>query len=478
MTTQPRAFDAIVIGGGPAGLMAAVAVRRQGGTVALVDENPAAGGQVYRAPPSGFAPEAAPSPEQAHGDRLRALLADSGAVTLLAHMVWNVGPGFRVDTIGKDGPSALTAAKLIVATGTSERVVPFPGWTLPGVIGLAAATVMLKSQRMLPGRATLVAGCGPLLVAVAAGIVKSGGQVVAVVDTAGRGDWATCVPALLSRPDLLARGARWLASIRAAGVPMLSRHALRAVRADGDRLEVDIGPVGADGAPEGSAELRFSADCVTVGHGLTPASDVSRVLRARHCYDAARGGWIAVTDDSGRTTIPGLYVTGDGGGIAGAAAAEHHGELTALAALHDLGRLPAADFLRQSAAARKRHDKARRFGGAMAGLMAIRPAQVAAIPEDTIVCRCEDVTRAEIERAIEEGAREVNQVKAWTRCGMGPCQGRTCADVVGELVARRVGGREAAGYFTGRLPLRPVSLEAITGDYDYSDIPIPKAAPL
>src|SRR5439155_9116712 len=159
-------------------------------------------------------------------------------------------------------------------------------------------------------------------------------------------------------------------------------------------------------------------------------------------------------------------------------AAEHHGTLAGVAALHDLGRLPAADFERECAAARRLHDKAMRFGGAMAALMAIRPAQVAAIARDTIVCRCEDVTREEIERAIDDGAREVNQVKAWTRCGMGPCQGRSCADVVGELVALRVGGRDAAGYFTGRLPLRPVSLEAITGDYVYADIPIPKAAPL
>jgi NAD(P)H-nitrite reductase large subunit len=114
----------------------------------------------------------------------------------------------------------------------------------------------------------------------------------------------------------------------------------------------------------------------------------------------------------------------------------------------------------------------------MAGMMAIRGAQVAAIPTGTLVCRCEDVTRAEIEQAIDDGAREVNQVKAWTRCGMGPCQGRTCGDVVAEIVAQRVGGREVAGYFTGRLPLRPVSLQAVTGDYVYADIPIPNAAPL
>ena len=478
MTAGPSAYDLVVIGGGPAGIMAAVAARRHGATVALVDENPAAGGQVYRAPPAAFAAESVATPEQVAGDRLRALLADSGAVTWFGYKAWSVSPGFRVDAIGAEGPIALSAPKLIVATGTSERVVPFPGWTTPGVFGLAAATLLLKSQRMLPGRSTIVAGCGPLLIAVAAGIIKGGGRVVAVIDVSTRKAWVTRLPRLLSRPDLVARGARWLAAIRAAGVPVLSRHALSRVRRREEGLEVTVTRVEADGTPIPDTERMLYADCVTVGNGLTPGSDVSRVLRAQHRYDAARGGWIASADAWGRTSVAGLFVAGDGSGIAGAAAAEHHGELAALAALHDAGRLSAAALARESAPARTRMERARRFGSAMAGLMALRPAQVAAIPADTIVCRCEDVTRGEIDAAVDGGAREVNQVKAWTRCGMGPCQGRSCGDVVAELVAHRVGGRETAGYFTGRLPLRPVSLEAVTGDYVYGDIPVPKAAPL
>ena len=478
MSAHARAFDIVVVGGGPAGVMAAVAALRHGATVALLDENPAAGGQVYRAPPAAFAREKAATTEEIAGDRLRALLARSGAVTMFGHKVWSVSPGFRVDAIGADGPVALSAPKLIVATGTSERVVPFPGWTTPGVIGLAAATLLIKSQRMLPGRSTIVAGCGPLLVAVAAGILKGGGRVVALIDVAGPKDWLARLPGMLARPDLVARGARWLAALRAAGVPLLSRHSLSAVRERDDALEATVTRVDTDGTPIAGTERTLTADCVAVGNGLTPGSDVSRVLRAQHRYDAAQGGWIAATDPWGRTSVAGLYVVGDGGGIAGAQAAEHHGELAALAALHDSGRMPVATFERTSAPVRRRMDRARRFGSTMAGLMALRSAQVAAIPEVTIVCRCEDVTRGEIDAAVDGGAREVNQVKAWTRCGMGPCQGRSCGDVVAELVARRVGGRETAGYFTGRLPLRPVSLEAVTGDYVYADIPVPKAAPL
>lgn len=478
MTADAGAFDLLVIGGGPAGLMAAVAARRHGATVALVDENPAAGGQVYRATPAAFAQGSAATAEEIEGSRLRALLARSGVVTRFGHKVWSVSPGFRVDAIGPDGPVVLRAPKLIVATGTSERVVPFPGWTTPGVIGLAAATLLLKSQRMLPGRSTIVAGCGPLLAAVAAGILKGGGEVVAVIDVAGPKDWLMRLPRMLTRPDLVLQGARWLNAIRVAGVPLLARHALLAVRESGDALEATVARVDADGTPIAGTERTLMADCITVGNGLTPSSGVSRVMRARHRYDAALGGWIAATDPCGQTSVAGLYVVGDGSGIAGAAAAEHHGELAALGALHNSGLLTVATFERESARVRRRLDRARRFGRTMAGLMALRPAQVAAIPAEVIVCRCEDVTRREIDAAIDDGAREVNQVKAWTRCGMGPCQGRSCGDVVAELVALRVGGREAAGYFTGRLPLRPVSLEAVTGEYAYADIPVPKAAPL
>src|SRR5690606_11450535 len=109
----------------------------------------------------------------------------------------------------------------------------------------------------------------------------------------------------------------------------------------------------------------------------------------------------------------------------------------------------------------------------------LREGAVEGISPQTIVCRCEDVTRADIEGAIDEGATHMNQLKAWTRCGMGPCQGRTCSDVVGELLAQRTGQpRDAVGCFTGRAPLRPVSLADVAGEYTYADIPIPKAAPL
>ncbi len=477
----PSPVDLLVIGAGPAGARAALRARACGLDVLLVDENTDAGGQVWRALPPGFrrVAGAAHSPEAMQGDALRAELGACGVRCLYGHKVWNVGSSLRTDLIGEGGVSSWQPRALLVATGTTERVVPFEGWTRPGVIGLAAATILLKSQHMLPGRRTVVAGSGPLLLAVANGILKAGGEVAAVLDLASRADWLRTLPALAGRSDLLWQGLQWQARLRMAGVPMLHRHGIASVAAFGDAFRVHAQQVDASGAPvPGAAPVVFEADSVAVGHGLVPATDVTRLLRARHRYDAARGGWIADADAQGRTSVPGLYVAGDGAGIAGAAAAGVHGELAAVACAHDLGVLApdAHASLRDRLLAQWRGPA--RFGHAMAGLMALREGSVAAIAPATVVCRCEDVTRAEIDAAAREGARDMNQLKAWTRCGMGPCQGRTCADVAGALLAAHVGGREAAGCFTGRAPLRPVSLAEVAGDYTYADIPIPKAAPL
>lgn len=475
-----RKIDLLVMGAGPAGARAALRAKASGLSVVLVDENNDAGGQVWRPLPDGFGrlPGIVAPAEARDGDALRHELRQAGVLCLFGHKVWNVGSNLRTDVISPEGSVSWLPSALLVATGTTERVIPFAGWTTPGVMGLAAATILLKSQNMLPGRRTLVVGCGPLLLAVANGILKAGGEVAAVVDLASRMDWLSTLSALKARPDLLWQGLRWQANLRLAGVPMLYRHGIESVVATQAGFDARVQPVDPSGAPVDGAGRVFSVDAVTVGHGLVPGTDVTRLLRARHYYSADIGGWVAESDEMGRTSVLGLFVAGDGAGVAGAAAAGAHGELAALACAHDLGRVSKQHYAHERTALLAQRRQPARFGRAMAGLMALREGAVAAIKPETVVCRCEDVTRAEIDAAAQEGACDLNQLKAWTRCGMGPCQGRTCGDVAGALLALNIGSRESVGYFTGRAPLRPVSLAEVAGQYTYADIPIPKAAPL
>ena len=473
--------ELIVIGAGPAGASAALAAADAGVQVMLLDEAPAAGGQVYRAPsPALRAKSANAGRDAAEGERLRTRLAGSNVRFMRNTRVWSVSERFRVDAAGPNGGCCIRARRLIAASGAHERVVPFPGWTLPGVMGLAAATILLKSEAMLPGRRVIVAGAGPLLAAVAAKIVEAGGEVAAVVDIAPRMAWLAMLPKLASRMDLLREGAGWVLTLGRRKVAHHAASAILKVDRSAASLAVTIGRVSREGTRIAGASpvVIDGVDAVLVGNGLVPGAEITRLIGAAQVYDRTAGGWVPVVDEYGRTSMAGLYATGDGAAIRGAASAMAGGALAGLAAAHDEGRIDTDSFARLT---RPLQDDARRlapFARAVAEMMALRPAQVADIAPSTIVCRCEDVTRAEIEAAIDDGAVDVNQVKHFTRCGMGPCQGRMCGDVVGELVARRVGGREAAGVWTPRTPIRPVALGELVGRYTYDDIPIPRPAPL
>ncbi len=453
-----------MIGAGPAGTHAAMAATAAGVDCLVIDEAKAAGGQVYRAP---AVRRSKPKPEIVEGDRLRNMLQQSGARLAFGRRVWLVEPGFIIHTTGRDGPERIEAGRLILATGTTERVIPFPGWTTPGVIGLAAATILLKAEATLPGKRTLVAGRGPLLAAVAAGILELGGEVVAVLDQSPRTCWLKALPKLASRPDLLRRGVGWWARLRRAGVPI--RHGDGVVEVTADRGAL---------LAKTKAGDAITSDAVAVGHGLTPSTEITRLLGARHRFAAERGGWVPALDAVGRTSVEGLMACGDGAGIRGAAAAASAGKLAGLAAAHDLGHLDRAGFDAQASSTQTALARAARFGEAMAAMTAPRDDDIEALGAETIICRCEDVTREKIDAAIDAGASTIDQLKAWTRAGMGPCQGRLCGEAVAALLADHVGGREQVGLWRGRAPIRPVPVADLVGDVTYEDIPIPRAAPL
>ncbi len=428
MSEAPGEPDLIVIGGGPSGIGAATQAAACGLRVLLLDET-----QSTAAPRSPF--------DMRCGEA-----------------VWSVSGAYRVDTIGPGGPRHYHAPAIVAATGTQERVIPFPGWTTPGVIGLSATAALLQSHRAPPGRRVLIAGYGPLLAGVAAGVLRRGGQVAAVAD--------------------LAPSRGWLARLRHPRVPILHRTAVTEVKPAAAGLDVAVGRIDAAGhALAGSPQRRFAVDALVVGHGLVPATDITRLLRADHAYDASRGFWHPVADSMGRSSLAGLYVAGGAAGTSGARAAHLSGRITGITVARDMGRMPAAAHARLVRPLRRKLAAALRPGRAMAAMMAPLLGLAEAIPAGTEICPCEHVTRADIDAAVLSGATQLNQLKAWTRCGMGPCQGRICADAAAALLSAHGITRPKAGQFTGRTPLRPLPLDLLTGDYAYADIALPPAAP-
>ncbi|MFF8896836.1 NAD(P)/FAD-dependent oxidoreductase [Streptomyces lydicus] len=438
--TPGTVHDLAVIGAGPAGLAAAVTAADLGLTVALLDAAPRPGGQFYRQPAPGLGaarPQALHHSWGAFTRRAARLAAQrtTGRVQHLAeHHVWAVTRAtadpehWAVHAVtgpdGAHGPAPeLTARHVLLATGAYERQLPFPGWTLPGVVGAAGAQAMLKAGLVLPGRRIVVAGSGPLLLAVAGSLAAAGARVPVVAEAGDYMAYARSPRALAAQPRKLVEAAGHAATLARHGVRLRSRSAVTAVHGT-DRVEaVTLTRLDHDWRPLPGTGVRIPCDALAVGHGLVPQLEPATGLgcATRRTPD---GGHALVVDGRQRTTVGGIWAAGETCGVAGAELAFVEGEL---AARSIAGRGPVG-------ALRRRRDRLRRFALTMAAVHAPRPGWSDWLRTDTEVCRCEEVTAGRIQDAVTGlGARDGRTVKLLTRAGMGWCQGRMCGTAVTHL---------------------------------------------
>ena len=449
-------FDLLVLGAGPAGMSAAVRARALGLDVAVVDEQPAPGGQVWRGVERSTAlgRSEALGPDYAAGARLAAAFRASGAKYLGDTRVWQVEPGFRVYTCHQNLVEILAAKTLVIATGAIERSAPFPGWTLPGVLTVGAAQILLKGCGQIPDVPIWIAGSGPLVLLYANQLLDVGGRVAGILSTAPPVNRRVALrhlgPALACWEDLL-KGVRWVSRLRTSGVPVV--RGVSEIEALGDsRVEAIRFRTLAGG------ERTVPTGMLLLHEGIVPDIQISLALGCRHEWDEAQQCFVPTVDEWGQTSIAGAFVAGDGGGIGGVRAACAGGEVAALGCAYTLGRLSLT-------AARQSADRLRR---ARARALAIRPfldalyrprRQVALPADEIVVCRCEEVTAGEIRAAARAGAGDPNQVKAFTRCGMGPCLGRICGITASSIIADAAGRlMTETGLFRVRPPLRPITL--------------------
>lgn len=449
--------DLAVIGAGPAGMSAAIAAREAGLRVLVVDEQPQPGGQIFRAIGRADASRLhVLGPDYAKGAELVAAFRTCGAEYLPGALLWNVeregaGP-LLLDVSTSSGSRRIPAANLLVATGAVERPVPVPGWTLPGVTTAGALQIMLKAHGSVAEGAVL-AGAGPLLLLLAQQMVAAGAPPRAVVEIGPANRLARALPQLpaaLRGWRYLAKGARLLAAIRRAGVPIHT----------GARGFEILGETEARGVrfTSGGKVVEIATEHVALHMGVVPNQQLTRMLRCEHDWQPSQQAFVPRIDATCATTESGVYVAGDGGGIGGAAAAALQGRFVALTIALHAGRDVPASEMAALRAALARDRAVRPFLEAL-----YAPAEEVLTPADaTVICRCEEVTAGTIRASLKDGAPGPNQLKAFLRCGMGPCQGRTCGPAVSALVARARGISEGeAGYFRIRPPLKPLPLSEL-----------------
>jgi NADPH-dependent 2,4-dienoyl-CoA reductase/sulfur reductase-like enzyme len=460
-----------VIGAGPAGLEAALAAAEAGVEVVLIDRYSRPGGQYFRQPL-----EASTGSLPAEAQALFQRLAGVANLRWLGDtLVWGAFPadsaaGWLLTLAGPEGPPRLQAETLVLATGAYDRPMAFPGWTLPGVMTDGAAQTLLKSQRVLPGRRFLLSGSGPLQLALAAQLVQAGAEVVAVLEgtTISARTWLSHSLGLWGQGARLAEGWRYWRTLRQAKVPY--RFGWAVVEACGqDEVEAAIiAQLDDHWQPLAATHQVVQVDTVLLGYGFLPATQLSRLLNCRHQLNLAAGGPIPSRDEWLQTSCAGVYAAGDGAGLGGVAVARLEGRLAGLAAARRLGRLNDAAARAAAAAVNAALKRERRFAALLGRLCTPGPGLYTLATPETPLCRCEEVRLADIQRAVQDGAQTINEVKGATRAGMGNCQGRMC----GELVARamvqaldRPGDLadrlEAAGSFSVRPPLEPLPLSVL-----------------
>ena len=450
-TPKRDSYEVVVIGAGPAGLAASATIAEAGLSVLLLDENAGPGGQVWRAIAS------TPVTERSHlgadywaGTNLVDEVRSSGAEIIQRATVWSLDRNLEVGVSIGGASSFVKARRVILATGALERPFPIPGWTLPGVMTAGAAQTMLKSSGLVPDGKTVIAGQGPLLWLLAAQILRLGGRIDCILDTTERRNFLSALPHafafLTSR--YFAKGLAMMREVRAK-VPVVTGVSELAAAGDGRLATVTYAA--------GSRRETIAAELLLLHQGVVPNVNLAMAAGIEHRWDDRQLCWSPVLDHDGNTSVEGIAIAGDGAGIGGAEAAVIRGHIAARAAVEALAPA-AAGKLVPMATLRASQAKAERGRAFLDTLF--RPAPQFRIPSgDTIVCRCEEVTARDILDAVGIGATGPNQLKAYRRTGMGPCQGRLCGLTVTELMAQARGKTaQEIGYYRLRAPVKPITL--------------------
>ena len=449
-------YDIAIIGAGPAGMAAAAECARLGLKTVIFDENTGAGGQIYRAiARNGSASRPYLGKDYWRGAGLWEALCASAATYVPAAAVWSLEQRdseaeLRVSVAGRS--RIVVAKRVILATGATERPMPVRGWTLPGVMSVGAAQIALKASALLPEGPVVLAGSGPLLYLYASQVLAAGGAIEAILDTTPRRNWFRAAPHFLS---FLTSPYAWK------GLGLLVE-VTRAVRVF--RSVTTLAITGKDRA-EGVAftsrgkASSLPAASVFLHQGVIPHANLANAAGCELAWNERQACFVPVVDAEGRSTLPAIFIAGDGCGIGGAVVAEFDGRIAGLSAgLELLGKQPSEEMRRYV----RLRQKALRGRAFIDLLYEPAPSFRAPTEDDVIACRCEEVSVGAIREAAAHGVAGPNQLKTMLRCGMGPCQGRMCAATVTELLADEQRRRPAdVGTYRQRFPIKPVPLSEI-----------------
>ncbi|SEF64899.1 NAD(P)/FAD-dependent oxidoreductase [Marinobacterium lutimaris] len=452
-------YDLVIIGAGPAGMSAAIEASGLGLSCLLLDEQPRGGGQIYRnAGHQRLSDKQILGPEYQAGVPLLEAFKASQCEHITGATAWQIEPKGEVFYSVAGKSQAVSADRVLIASGAQERPMPIPGWTLPGVMTAGGAQTLLKNSG-LAAEDAVFAGCGPLLYLIVWQYVKAGVNVKAVLDTTESGNYVAAakeIGAAWSGRSYLKKGLKLISDIKAAGVTIHKHVDQIAAIADDQQKLTAVSFSGKSG------RHKLDTDHLFLHQGVIPQVNLAMASGCKHHWNDQQLCWTPETDAWGQSNEERLFIAGDGLGIGGAVAAALRGRLAALQIASLSGNLDASARDSRAQPIRKALDKELAFRPFLDVLY--RPAeQFRSPPEsETVICRCEEVRLSELKAATEKGCLGPNQLKSFTRCGMGPCQGRQCGITVSETLSRLTKRPvEETGYYRLRAPVKPLNLSEL-----------------
>ncbi|OGR13374.1 MAG: FAD/NAD(P)-binding oxidoreductase [Desulfobacula sp. GWF2_41_7] len=477
-------YHVIIVGSGVAGIAAADTLAGHGLDILIIDENPYAGGQMIRETcrlshgfwkfnpgllrSKGFtlARKITRNLKQIdlpkgvdciHQAQVLGVFPDQGLLghRLLVHTQASLSPK------GTDHGQVLEvkAEYLVFATGARERYLPFKGWTLPGVMSLGGAQILMKSSGILPARNTLIAGTSPLQMALAADILKNKGSVTAILDENRLARKIRLLPLLGNQWPRAGEGAVQMLGLILGQVRF--RQGVRVAEARGkEGLETVVtAELDRTGKILPGTEKIYPAKALAIGYGFCANIELPVQAGCDIEYHKDRGGWVVRADENLETSVRSVYAAGEITGIAGAGKSFIEGKLAALSILEKLRITNKSPESAQDLILRRTQQMG--YAKFLNRLCEVPPSAFEAIPDETLICRCEEISMGELKKRIRQGFRTAGSLKKATRCGMGRCQGRICRPVMFDILLALTGrSPEQTGKSLSRAPVKNVSIKA------------------
>ncbi len=458
----PEAYDVVIVGSGPSGIGAAAVLAEYPLKVLLIDENNQIGGQIWRKPAyKSVSRFRDPQPPGLQMDLKAAIDTNKNNLHIITPAcVLGVFPEKQLLLSTSDqSVKEIRARRIIFATGAREKVLPFKGWTLPGVMTLGAAQILLKYYGVLASSKILIAGAGPLVYLLSSQIIGAGGKVTTVLDRSSPATMLDAIWVVAGQLPKIGEGLLALGRLIKKRVPLKYRMQVVEVRGRDKLQEVSAVKIAPDGTTVPGSQKHYETQILACGNGFVPNIELPQLAGCDLTYAADQGGWIVKVDTSMETSVSGVFAAGEITGIAGGDKALIEGQLAALSILKQFGKLNSKKHrIRQEALLTKRK-RCQRFGAFLNRQWAIHPREWIGIDDATIICRCEDITMGTIRNWIREGFTSAPDLKKATRCGMGNCQGRTCAPLIYDILAAySVTGKHSPHPLSVRTPVKPIPL--------------------